>query len=234
MVKNRIAIIPARGGSKRIPHKNIANFHGKPLIAWTIQAAKKSGLYDRILVSTDDQKISEVSKEWGVDVPFLRTNYADDHTPISSATVAALRQAMDHWQESYTSVTQLMPNCPLRTADDIENAISKFEEKDRNFQISCFKFGWMNPWWAIKLDPAGLPKFLHPEAVDQRSQDLPELFCPTGAIWIAKADALLASKTFYGNNYVFEPMPWKNAVDIDDSDDMTFAKALAQNDCLED
>ena len=228
MVKQRIAIIPARGGSKRIPHKNITEFCAKPMIAWTIQAAKESGLFDRILVSTDDQSIAEVSKTWGAEVPFLRASYSDDHAPVSEATVSALQQAMNHWQESYASVIQLMANCPLLTADDITQAVTQFEAQDRSFQISCFKYGWMNPWWAVKLDTEGHPERLFPETAGQRSQDLPELFCPTGAIWIAKADMLLKTKTFYGPNHVFEPMLWESGVDIDDYDDMRFAEALSQ------
>jgi len=226
MVKQRIAIIPARGGSKRILHKNTIDFCGKPMIAWTIQAAKESGLYDRILVSTDDQRIAEVSKKWGAEVPFLRASFADDHTPVSDATVSALQQAMKYWQERYSSVTQLMANCPLRTADDIIQAVTRFEVQGRSFQVSCFKYGWMNPWWAVRLSPEGLPERMFPDAASQRSQDLPELFCPTGAIWIAQADELLETKTFYGPNHVFEPMTWESAVDIDDYDDMSLAEAL--------
>src|SRR5690554_5095321 len=108
MVARRIAIIPARGGSKRIPEKNILEFFGKPMIAWTIQAAKDSGVFDRILVSTDDPKIGEVSKEWGAEVPFLRQEFADDYTPVSEASASALQQAIDYWGEDYSSVTQLM------------------------------------------------------------------------------------------------------------------------------
>lgn len=227
MVKPRIAIIPARGGSKRIPHKNIIEFCGKPMIAWTIQAAKESGLFDRVLVSTDDQSIAEVSKIWGAEVPFLRASFADDHAPVSEATASALQQAMNHWQESYASVIQLMANCPLRTVDDITQAVTQLEAQARSFQISCFKYGWMNPWWAVKLDPEGHPERLFTETAGQRSQDLPELFCPTGAIWVAKADALLKSNTFYGPNHVFEPISWESAVDIDDYDDLRFAEALS-------
>lgn len=229
MVKQRIAIIPARGGSKRIPHKNVVDFCGKPMIAWTIEAARESGLFHRILVSTDDDNIAEVSKKWGAEVPFLRANYADDHTSVSEATASALQQAMDHWQERYACAVQLMANCPLRTAGDINRAVTQFELQDRSFQISCFKYGWMNPWWAVELGGRGIPERLFPEASGQRSQDLPELFCPTGAIWIARADALLQTKTFYGPDHVFEPITWESAVDIDDYDDMRFAKAVTQS-----
>jgi N-acylneuraminate cytidylyltransferase len=226
MVNRRIAIIPARGGSKRIPEKNILEFFGKPMIAWTIEAAKESELFDRILVSTDDSKIASVSKEWGAEVPFLREKFADDHTPVSEATTSALQQAMTHWGEDYTTVVQLMANCPMRTSTDIVKALSQFERFDRVFQISCFKYGWMNPWWAVQLNNAGHPKRLFPETSNKRSQDLPELYCPTGAIWIAKADLLVQQKTFYGRDHVFDPISWESAVDIDDYEDFNFAKAV--------
>lgn len=231
MVDKRIAIIPARGGSKRIPHKNIMDFCGKPMIAWTIQAAKRSQLFDRILVSTDDPDIAEVSENWGAEVPFLRDSHADDFSPVSEATVSALKQAMSYWNESYASVTQLMANCPLRSDKEIKSAISQFEEQQRTFQISCFKYGWMNPWWAVKLDAVGRPERLFPDTADQRSQDLPELFCPTGAIWVARVEELLQANTFYGAGHVFEPMPWEGAVDIDDYDDLQFAGALYNKLC---
>lgn len=228
MVEKRIAIIPARGGSKRILHKNVIDFCGKPMIAWTIQAAKNSGLFDRILVSTDDQHIAEVSRDWGADVPFLRTSHADDHAPVSEATVVALKQSMDYWQEDYSLVTQLMANCPLRTAEDIIQAVTQFEAHRRDFQISCFKYGWMNPWWAVKIDSNAYPERLFPETSAKRSQDLPELFCPTGAIWIANVSKLLRTRSFYGPNHVFEPLSWESAVDIDDYDDLRFAEVLNQ------
>ena len=226
MVTRRIAIIPARGGSKRVPEKNILDFFGKPMIAWTIEAAKETGLFDRILVSTDDLKIASISKEWGAEVPFLREEFADDHAPVSEATTTALQQAMAHWGEDYTTIVQLMANCPMRTCSDIKSSLSRFEQFDRKFQISCFKYGWMNPWWAVQLDDTGYPKRLFPETSNERSQDLPELYCPTGAIWIAKAGLLVRQKTFYGQDHIFDPISWESAVDIDDYEDLNFAKAL--------
>lgn len=226
MVSKAIAIIPARGGSKRIPGKNIVDFQGKPMIAWTIEAAKISGCFDRILVSTDDQNVAEVAVSYGAEAPFLRDSYSDDYSPVSEATTAALRQAVAYWKEDYDLVVQLMANCPLRTGQDIHHAIEAFSDNDREFQISCFKFGWMNPWWAVTLEADMQPKRLFPDAAMKRSQDLPELYCPTGAIWIAKAEKLLQHKTYYGPNYVFEPMPWISAVDIDDYDDLMFARSI--------
>ncbi len=227
MVTNRIAIIPARGGSKRIPFKNVIDFQGKPMIAWSIIAAKNSGLFKRILVSTDDAKIAEIAVTYGAEVPFLRQNFADDYATVSEATAAALTQAINYWQEEYSTVVQLMANCPLRTGQDIVCAVASFEKEQRIAQISCFEYGWMNPWWATKIDDTGQPIRMFPEAFDSRSQDLPKLYCPTGAIWISDTDALLTYKSFYSPLHVFEPLSLRSAVDIDDYEDLKFAKALA-------
>ena len=226
MVGKCIAIIPARGGSKRIPRKNIVDFFGKPMIAWTIEAAQKSGYFERILVSTDDEEIAQVARDHGASVPFLRTECADDHSPVSQATLASLKQAETFWDTSFDTVVQLMPNCPIRTAADIKQAIEAFQGKQATFQISCFKFGWMNPWWALRLNEQGQAEKLFPEAVSARSQDLPELYCPTGAIWLAQTAALKKTGTFYGAGHVFDPMHWISAVDIDDYEDMEMAKAV--------
>lgn len=222
----RIAIIPARGGSKRIPEKNIIDFEGKPMIAWTIEAALSSECFDRVIVSTDDEKIAQASLEFGAEVPFLRESHSDDFSPVSEATLSALKQAMTYWKENYHTVVQLMANCPLRNAANITAALNAFEQYSRTFQISCFRYGWMNPWWAVNLDDNGRPARLFEDALTQRSQDLPELYCPTGAIWIAKVVDFINAGTFYGKEHYFEPMSWENAVDIDDNEDLNFARAL--------
>ena len=228
MVKRKtIAIIPARGGSRRLPHKNIMPFEGKPLIAWTIEAARESGLLDRILVSTDNPEIAAVAREYGVEVPFLRDSCADDHSPVSEATLRALDQTEQQLGETYDIVVQLMANCPLRGADDIRRAHNNFVEQDASFQISCFKFGWMNPWWAVRLDEQSRPEPLFPDARQQRSQDLDPLYCPTGAIWIARVESLRHAGTFYGPSHIFFPMDWRSAMDIDDMDDFNMATTMA-------
>lgn len=221
-----IAIILARGGSKRLPRKNILEFHGKPLIGWTIEAAKESHCYQRVLVSTDDPEIAEVGRAFGADVPFLRESAADDMTPSSGATLVALRQSEQHWGERYDYVSQLMANCPLRGAPEIEDAVMHALQSGAQSQISCFRYGWMNPWWAVRLDDQSHPDRLFPEALSMRSQDLPPLYCPTGAIWIAKTDSLKSNNTFYSDNCVFHPMSWMSAVDIDDAEDLEMANAL--------
>jgi N-acylneuraminate cytidylyltransferase len=220
-----IAIILARGGSKRLPGKNVLDFHGKPMLAWTIEAALQSAQYRQVLVSTDDPEIAEIARSFGAQVPFLRDSAADDITPSSEATLTALRQAEQHWGEQFDVVSQLMANCPLRDAGDITAAAQNFIERDAESQICSFRFGWMNPWWAAKLDAQGNPEYLFPEARVARSQDLPPLYCPSGAIWIARGPALKSAKTFYVPTHIFHSLNWMSAMDIDDVEDLEMAKA---------
>lgn len=224
-----IAIIPARGGSKRLSKKNIMLFQGKPMIYWTIKAAIESKLFDYIMVSTDSGEIADISIKCGAKVPFLRNaSDADDHTPVSVATTNALIQLEDALNTHFDIGIQLMPNCPLRTSVDIVNAYTAFNESGSDFQISVFKYGWMNPWWAMRIDMNKMkPIRLFPEAYIKRSQDLEELYCPTGAVWIAKAKKLKEQKTFYGEEYTVCTMDWQHAIDIDDIDDFRMAEVLA-------
>ena len=226
LVSSRLCVIPARGGSKRLPNKSLMMFSGKPLISWTVEAALESKAFKRVLVSTDNPEIAKVSIESGAEVPFLRDRFADDHSPVSLATAHAMIEAQAFWGEKYDTIVQLMPNCPLRNSFDITNHLERFDELGRRFQISCFELGWTNPWWAARLDENGKPSSLFPKAVKQRSQDLETLFCPTGAIWIANAEEFAAQRTFYGHGHTFEPMDRPRAVDIDSKEDFAFAEFI--------
>ncbi|WP_339227474.1 acylneuraminate cytidylyltransferase family protein [Oceanobacillus sp. FSL K6-2867] len=225
MIKN-ICIIPARGGSKRIPNKNIINLNGKPMIAYTIEAAIASKLFERIIVSTDNKRIAKISKQYGAEVPFLREAYSDDYSPVSMATLNTLKQAKKYYNEKYDNVIQLFATCPLRNSDHIISAYKNFKDKGNTFQISAFKLGWMNPWWAIKINENGEPEQLFVKELKSRSQDLPDLYSPTGAVWIANAEAFEKEKTFYGKDYRLYELNWMNAVDVDDNDDLNMVKVI--------
>jgi N-acylneuraminate cytidylyltransferase len=225
VTRNRVAVIPARGGSRRIPRKNVVDFHGKPMLTWTVEAAAGSGAFERIVVSTEDAGIAAIARDAGAEVPFLRRAHFDDHAHASTVTVDVLAQLREHFGEDYRQVVQLMPNCPLRTAGDIAAAVAAFEAGGAEFQISCARFGMMSAWWALKRDPEGGGHPMFPEALALRSQDLPPLYYPSGAIWIAKAAALVRHGDFYGPGYRLEPLSWISAVDIDDPDDLDFARA---------
>jgi len=221
-----IAIIPARGGSTRLPRKNIMPLCGRPLIAWTIEPALKSGLFDKVLVSTDDEEIAEVARDCGAEVPFLREDYADHYSASSLATLAALDQAEQFWEKKFTTVAQLLPTCPLRGVEEIKSAIEIFAASGAPAQISVFEFGWMNPWWAARRLPNGQPDWLFPDSRIQRSQDLEPLYCPSGAIWIARNEALREAQSFYTPDHTIVSISWQAAIDIDNEQDLQMAEVL--------
>lgn len=225
LVNNRIAIILARGGSKRLPRKNVINFFGKPMLAWSIEAALESGSFEQVLVSTDDPEIARVAERYGAAAPFLRDKAADDVSDSSQATIAALSQAEAHWGKHYDTVAQFMANCPLRSAEDVRKAMTAYDLAQSPAQITCIRFGWMNPWWAARIGNDGQPDALFPEARSARSQDLPPLYCPSGALWIARRDALLSEGSFYVPGHVFHELSWISGMDIDDDEDLLMAKA---------
>ncbi|MEI7474102.1 MAG: acylneuraminate cytidylyltransferase family protein [bacterium] len=220
-----IAIIPARGGSKRIPDKNIVDFFGKPLIAYTIEAAKNSCLFDKIIVSTDCEKIKKISENYGAEVPFLRDKYSDDLSSVAQATLRTLTQCNEILEESYTNVVQLMPNCPLRNEKDIIKAYEFYQENNADLLVSCFEYNWMNPWWALKVEN-NKGQFIFKEELKKRSQDLDKLYCPTGSIWMGKSEILKKTQSFYSDETLFYQLNWKSSIDIDNYDDLEMAKAF--------
>ena len=194
------------------------------MLAWSIEAAILSGCFENVVVSTDDEEIASIAKMYGAEVPFLRIEAFDDHTPSSEATIATLVKLEKHWSKRFDVVAQLMANCPLRDSKDVKNLMLAFESSEAPAQISVFKYGFCNPWWAIDISDEGKPNYLHKEALKQRSQDLPELYCPTGAMWIAQRNQLLKNKTFYCEGHSVEPLSWASSVDIDDYGDLEIAK----------
>lgn len=223
-----IAIIPARGCSQRIPNKNIIDFNGKPMIAHTIEAAISAKIFEKIIVSTDSEQIAEISIKYGAEVPFLRELFADNVSPVSIATVDCLNKVEEYFNCKYETVVQLMANCPLRDKNDINNGLNYFKSENIDYLISCFKFNWMNPWWAFRINENNIPQPLFPEALKSRSQDLSELYCPTGALWIAKTNKIKETKSFYSEGFRFFPLSLKSSIDIDNYEDINFAIAYSK------
>lgn len=228
MKESAIAIIPARGGSKRVPRKNVKEMLGKPLINYTIEAALECGVFERVLVSTDCQEIASVAEAAGAEVPFLRAaTLADDVTPVSAATVDMLMR-VDPEGTRYHQVCQLMANCPLRDARDVIRSHRQFTDTATRAQISVMRFGWQNPWWSMRRDEQMVLEPLFPDAMKARSQDLPELFCPTGAIWWAQSRVLRDVGTFHVAGRTGWEISWQHGTDIDTEDDWAMAIALLE------
>lgn len=228
MKEKTIAIIPARGGSRRIPKKNIRPLCGKPIIAYTIEAAKKSNLFSHIIVSTESSEIAKISEEFGAEIPYIRkSELADDYTMPSLVTLDML-DSLDPHHKKFDFIAQLMPICPLRDSIDIIDSFSQFMESKAESQISVAHYGWSNPWWAMTKDKNNNVSPIFEEQLKKRSQDLPELFCPTGAIWWIKADTLRREKTFHCPHKTGWEIPWDHAIDIDNEDDWKMAEILMQ------
>ncbi len=226
--KSKIAVIPARGGSDRIEDKNIRDFAGKPMIAHSIQAAQEADLFERVIVSTDDEKIADISEEYGADVPFRRPgDIADEHTPVSAATLDALER-VDSSGGRYEDVAQLFAVCPLRTAEDIKDSYKHFRQGDAVAQLSVSEYGWQSPWWAAEIDDEGKICPVFDDKINKRSQDLPELYCPTGAVWWMKAEALRQKQTFKVENRTAWKIPWQRGIDIDTIEELQLAELLLE------
>lgn len=219
---DNLAVIPARGGSVRIPHKNIKEFGGHPLITWTISAAKESGIFDRIVVTTDDYEIARVASIYEAEIYNRDPELAGDHVPVSRATVDVIEK-----YSGYENVAQLLPTCPLRNAEDVKKSYHSFAldscYEETKAQISVADFGWQNPWWMVVEDEIW---FWEEGMIVKRSQDLPESYSPTGAVWWAKTDYLLEQGSFYTGNTEYWIMPRHRAVDIDTMDDWRVADAF--------
>jgi len=221
-----LAIIPARSGSTRLKNKNILSFNGKPMIAWTIEAAKKSKIFDYIYVSTDSKKIASIAIKYGAKVPFLRDKkLSDNFTSVHEVTYDAVIKLEKKINKSFKNVFQLMPNCPLRNDVDIKNFYKYFTNNKIKFLVSCTKFHFGNPWWAFYQNKKNI-KRLFPKLYKKRSQDLHETFTPTGAIWIAKKNNFLKTKSFYSTGFEFKELSWKSAIDIDTKEDFMIAKSI--------
>jgi N-acylneuraminate cytidylyltransferase len=201
---------------------------GRPLIAYTIEAALQSGIFARVIVSTDDPEVAAVSLRCGAEVPFMRAaSLADDYTASSAVTTDAL-ESVDQCGELYSYVAQLLPTIPLRNASDVRASFQQLLATGAPAQISITRFGWLCPWWVFERDPQLRLVPIFPEALQKRSQDLPPLFGPVGAIWWANAKSLRQTRNFYMPDHTGWEIPWERAVDIDTEDDWGMAEVLKQ------
>ena len=228
MYKNSkiLGIIPARGGSKGVPRKNLRPLAGKPLIAWTIEAAQGSSLLDRVILSSEDEEIMETARRHGLDVPFKRPpELARDDTP----GIAPVLHALDALPERYDYVVLLQPTSPLRTGADISAALALCLEKNAPACVSV-SAPHHAPWWMFRLDENRRMHSLFPkDALPARRQDMPEVYALNGAIYVAEVNWLRKSKAFLTPETVAYVMPRERSLDIDTELDFVMAEALVGN-----
>lgn len=220
--KKILAVIPARGGSKGVPRKNIRNFFGKPLIAWTLEEAKKSKYIDRVIVSSEDDEIINVAKKFGGDVPYIRPKQLA--TDFSSGIDPVLH-AIEEIPE-YDYIILLQTTSPLRIVEDIDKCIEKMIRNNVPACVSVSKTE-KSPTWMFSLENNNLLNPLIKNTNNSaRRQDLPEFYNLNGAIYIAEKEWLTAKKTFLTSETIAYIMPQNRSYDIDTENDFIICEFL--------
>lgn len=221
----KLAVIPARGGSKRIPRKNIKLFGGRPMISWSIQAALDSGCFDKVIVSTDDQEIAEVAREWGAETPFVRpASLADDHTGTTAVISHAATWAIQAgWAPSH--VCCIYATAPLLDAKYLADALTRLEAAQCDFVFSATSYAFPVQR-AIALESDGAVRMLQPDQFNVRSQDLQAAFHDAGQFYWGTVQAWLSGRPIFGTTSRIVQLPRYRVQDIDDIEDWESAEIL--------
>jgi N-acylneuraminate cytidylyltransferase len=227
----RLAVIPARGGSKRIPRKNIKLFGDKPMIAWSIEVALQSGCFDRVLVSTDDPEIAQVSQAHGAEVPFLRPpELSDDHTGTIPVIAHATQWQTDHGTPA-NQVCCIYATAPFVQAQDLQRGLELLQSSgaDYAFSVTSYAFPIQR---AVRITPNQRVEMFQPDQFNTRSQDLEEAWHDAGQFYWGQAAAWLAQKPLFTQQATGVRLPRHRVQDIDTPEDWNRAewmfKALQQ------
>ena len=221
-----VAIITARGGSKRIPKKNIRDFCGKPIIAYSIEAALESGAFDSVMVSTDDEEIAEVARSYGADLPFFRSKEASDDHATSADAIADVLNAYSKMGISYDIFCCLYPTAPFVTAERLRDAYDLFIASDATGLVSIVKYDF--PPQRSFVIRNGLLKYQYPEFRDSRSQDLENIYHDCGQFYFCRTESFLNEKTLVTSNALPYEIPEDEAQDIDTLSDWKAAEIKYQ------
>jgi CMP-N,N'-diacetyllegionaminic acid synthase len=218
--KTFLAIIPARGGSKRLPRKNILNLAGKPLIAWSIEAGLNSEYIDKVIVTSDDDDILEISRKFRADIIKRPDELASD----TATTFDVIKHVTDNI-ETFDYIVLLQPTSPLRNEKHLNEAIELLEDKKADAVVSVCEMDH-SPLWSNTLSPDGnMSTFLNDEVLNKRSQDLETYYRLNGAIYICQTDKLLEEKSFFLKENIFAyKMDRKSSIDIDEEIDFKMAE----------
>jgi CMP-N,N'-diacetyllegionaminic acid synthase len=225
-----LALIPARAGSKRVLRKNLQLIGSKPLVAWTIDSAISSGIFSDVMVTTDDEEIAQVCKNYNALVPWLRPEYLSTDT-ANSVDVAI--HAIDWYEsevEKLDAVMLLQPTSPFRYSNTIVEAVRLFEESEMVPVVSVTE-SRDHPEWALKIEKSRLSPLLERSKLGTRSQDLEKVYTPTGSIYLIKPDELRESKTFYGhqNAIPLVTVTIEESLDIDTLWDFKVANLILED-----
>ncbi len=223
--KTFLAIIPARGGSKRLPRKNVLDLCGKPLIAYTIEAALKSKYINKVIVSSDDEEILNISSNFGADIIKRPIDLAND----TATTFDTIKHTIDNF-EKYDYIVLLQPTSPLRNEKHIDEAMELLEKKKADAIVSVCEMEH-SPLWSNTLPKDGnMNNFLKDEILNKRSQDLEKFYRLNGAIYICKTEKLIENKSFFLKDNIFAYiMNRENSVDIDEEIDFKIAEVILKS-----
>ena len=220
----KLAIIPARGGSKRIPRKNIRDFLGKPIIAYSIEAAQKCGLFDHIVVSTDDSEIAEIARALGAEAPFIRpASLADDH----AGTIPVIQHALNWFGAQGKQVDYaccIYATAPFVTAQDLQDGFEILSASSKSFAFSVTRFGFPIQR-ALRISGEGIEAF-SPEFNDTRSQDLEEAFHDAGQFYWGRGTAFLGNERLFSHASLPVILPQYRVQDIDTIEDWERAEIM--------
>lgn len=221
----KIAVIPARGGSKRIPRKNIKFFCGKPMIAWSIEAAKKSECFDRVIVSTDDDEIADIALASGAEVPFLRPKeLSDDFT----GTAPVISHAIDWMSREFEPIHKaccIYATAPFIQSGDLQAGLSLLENSNANFAFAVTSYAFPIQR-AIRINAEDRVEMFQPEYFSTRSQDLEEAFHDAGQFYWGKASAWQSGEPIFSGNATPILIPRYRVQDIDTPEDWQRAEWL--------
>ena len=225
--KRVLAVVPARGGSKRLPRKNILMLNAKPLIAWSIEAGLNSKYVDRVIVSTDDQEIANVSKKWGADVPFIRPDELANDNATTVDTITHALNSVERTGEIYGYILLLQPTSPLRTAEHIDEAVELMVERNADSVVGVSEVSHPYEWTNTLPESLSMDEFISREAYFTRSQDFPKRYQINGAIYLIKKENMfLSGRMMSETNSVAYIMKKYDSVDIDDQLDFMLAETL--------
>ncbi|MFZ1624471.1 MAG: pseudaminic acid cytidylyltransferase [Gammaproteobacteria bacterium] len=220
----KLAVIPARGGSKRIPRKNIREFFGKPMIAWTIETATRSGLFDRVVVSTDDDEIASVAREHGAEIPFVRPAAIADDMATTGQVMRHAVEVLQSGGQAFSAVCCIYPTAPFMRAEDLAAGLTKLVAGDGlDYVFSATEFGFPIQR-AFRLTAGGAVEMLQPGHLKTRSQDLEPCYHDAGQFYWGTADAWLAERPVFASRSAAILLPRRRVHDIDTPEDWAVAE----------
>lgn len=223
---NVLGIIPAKGCSTRLPRKNILLLAGKPLLAWTVDAALGSDIMDRVIVSTEDSEVAEVARHLGVETIDRPKELAKDPAGVVDVSLHIL-DVVEQQGEFYNTVIIMLPTCPFRSAEDIKCAYELFCEREASVLMSVSPFQH-TPLAALKVNNCGFLEPFNPQYSGIKSQELPLAYRPNGALHILDVETFRRERSYFAQPLLPYMMPLERSVDIDDAFDLKLAELMLQ------